>query len=81
LRIARVDNPSCKARFDWLVENVARQYGAPDTNKTPGITGLDDSHKAVFKFEDGATIEVNSMINVKGTRCADSVGFFQAPAD
>jgi hypothetical protein len=81
LRIGRVDNPSCKARFDWLVENVAKQYGAPDTNRKPAIKGLDDSYEAIFRFEDGAFIEVQSMLNVKGTACADSIGFFQTSPD
>jgi hypothetical protein len=77
LRIGRVDSPSCKARFDWLVENVAKQYGAPDITNSPATKGIDNSHEAVFKFEDGASIEVHSMLNVKGTRCADSIVFFQ----
>lgn len=80
LRIGRVDNPSCRARFDWLVENVAKQYGAPDTSNSPA-KGFDDAHEAVFKFEDGASIEVHSMLNVQGTRCADSIGFFQTSPD
>lgn len=78
VRFAKVEGETCRGEMEWLLWELAKRYGAPDT--PPAKQGQKEFYKANFTFEDGGSIEVESFIDeVNKVICLDTVVYERSP--
>lgn len=79
VRFAKVEGETCEGEMKRLLWELAKRHGAPDT--PPARQGQTELYKATFTFDDGGSIEVESLFDeVNKLICLMTVEYERSPA-